>query len=238
MAERRKAVDLLSKETIREIAERYVTDYESYTMDELARNYKLSSHNFKEVIRRAIVELIVTYQVAEAIRDKSEANQHRHFQKGRPTATGYYKWLFNERLKYFKANVYDPEKAPVIAKNYLHSSINSIAAGLGLSPRETFYYIWKGACYYFTDTEYHQFREKLKKDFPNDKQLYVKLAKLDSFRKTYTEAAARLEIATCQFDTLDDTISSEDEVLGRRELIEDEIAETNKLIRTMRECPE
>ena len=62
MAGKRKKVDIssISRDTIKELAERYALDYEHYTMAELARMYGLTEYYFKKAISRAITECIVS----------------------------------------------------------------------------------------------------------------------------------------------------------------------------------
>ena len=236
MAGKRKKVDIssISRDTIKELAERYALDYEHYTMAELARMYGLTEYYFKKAISRAITECIVSFQIAEKIRDKSIANQKRHLSKGNAPASQYYKVVFNERFEYFKAHCYEPEKAPVIAKNYFHSSIGVMAISLGLSTRETFYYVLRGACYYFNETEYSQFIRKIKKDYSGDKNLEIKLQKINGLRKTYTELKAMLELAEYQLASLDENLSSEDEEFINKQELEDKISKIKNLILELR----
>lgn len=239
MAGKRKKIDIssISRDSIKEMAERYALDYEHYTMAELAQIYGLTEYYFKKAISRAIIECIVSFQIAEKIRDKSIANQKRH-SKGNAQASMYYKVVFNERFEYFKAHCYDPEKAPIIAKNFFHSSIGVMAISLGLSPRETFYYILRGACYNFTENEYSQFTQKIRKDFSGDKNLEIKLQKINGLRKTYTELKAMLELAEYQLASLDDNISSEDEEYTNKKELEDKISKIKNLILELRNRPE
>lgn len=215
---KRKTLDVsaMAPERVKNIAERYVTDHESYTIAELCKVYGITEHYFREIIKRAIVENLISYKMCEAIRDKSSGNQRRHLWDEKPSATDYYMVLFDKRFQYIKAHE-DYSKTPVYAKNYVSTriTVRRMADECHLSPREMFYFISKGAVCYFTDHEYDMFIRKIRQEFAKDPNLGVKLEKIDSYRTTFKRLKDVVEIDDQKLRFIEDSLSSEDEEAGR-----------------------
>ena len=228
MADKRKKFDVqqMRPERVKSIAERYVTDYENYTIADLCKIYGLSKHYFRQIIKRAITENLISYQMCVAIRDKSCGNQQRHFEKGRGSAPSYYMTLFDERFQFVKSHE-DPAKTRAFAKNYIstNATIGGMAYSVGLSPREMFYFITKGAVIYFTNLEFDMFIKKLEKQFAHDTFLAAKIEKIRSFRATYTNLLDQIEIDDIQLASLVDDASSEDDREDREGELEKHRAE-------------
>jgi hypothetical protein len=227
-ANKRKKLDVsaMNPERVKSIAERYVTDQESYTIADLCDIYHISEHYFRLIIRRAIVENLISYKMCESIREKSSGNQRRHLSNQKPSAVDYYKELFDERFQFIKTHE-DYSKTPVYAKNYISTpiTIKRMAEACRLSPREMFYYITKGAVCYFSDHEYDMFIKKLKREFANDRFLGVKLEKIDSYRTKFKRLQDAVEIDEQMLSSIDESLSSEDVEDGRVEVLKKHLAE-------------
>ena len=221
-AKKRKKLDVsaMNPERVKSIAERYVTDQESYTIADLCDVYQISEHYFRQIIRRAIVENLISYKMCEAIREKSSGNQRRHLWNEKPSAVDYYMVLLDERFQYIKAHE-DYSKTPVYAKNYISTpiTVSRMADACRLSPREMFYFITKGAVCYFTDREYDMFIRKVKQQFAKDRFLGVKLEKIDSLRTEFKRLQDIVEVDDQKLACIDESLSSEDIEAGRIEAL-------------------
>lgn len=220
-------VSVMNPEVVKSIAERYVTDYENYTIADLCKVYHISKHYFSEIIRRAIVENLISYKMCEAIRDKSSGNQRRHLGNEEPSATAYYKVLFDQRFQYIKEHE-DYSKTKAYAKNYISTNctLNQMAESCHLSPREMLYFIIKGAVCYFTDYEFDMFITKLKRQFAKDRFLDVKLEKIYSYRTQFKRLEEALEIDNQMLSCINESLSSEDEEANRISTLKEHQAES------------
>ena len=226
---KRKKLDVsaMNPERVKSIAERYVTDHENYTIADLCNVYHISKHYFTEIIKRAIVENLISYKMCEAIRDKSSGNQGRHLWDEKPSAISYYMVLFDQRFQFIKEHE-DYSKTKAYAKNYISTNctLNQMADSCRLSPREMLYFIIKGAVCYFSDYEYDMFITKLKRQFAKDRFLEVKLEKIDSYRTQFKRLEEALEIDNQMLNCIGETLSSEDDEADRISTLKEHQAES------------
>jgi len=205
------------KEYLTKIARYYIDNDSSFTINEVADHFGISSGNVETAIRICIIRNYISYDDAIKVFVKASTNQLQHTARVTTKTKKYYTKLICKRYDWIKNHLTD-ESVKEVVEDY----INDTHKRLGLSQRELNLYLKRGiVCGIATDEETCDiFRNCLKKiDCPLKEErvthMLERLIQLRTRVQSIKEIICEVEF---QIDTYDDVYGDSDDAPAKEQL--------------------
>lgn len=225
----------LGDDGIRTIAIEYATEDDCVTVAEVAKRHNISVGITKKIFEYAIVNCLVSYQIAILMKAKAHRNQSRHISKksDKTSSDKYYDNLFSKRLDTVKR--FPTDRVKEVVDMYLDSrnlSAKEVGLSVGLSKKEVNIVISKAIIFNIVDDEtvYKLNQQALYRVLSRNERIIVSeiLNQYKQLRVFYTSLILKIEALKFRLRSYEDFVSSEDNLDDLRADTEKELKKANK----------